>query len=216
MKSGKVTYQSFASNDIDTENSTKFGTAQGSNPDEFPSTRTSKDQKESPTFSKQKSPRGNASKVGFSLNDEKFMDSKNTSEAGDYDITQEANPKVRVKVDANYIENFKAMMGSSVSGLPKANQPSPLDASALDLLPTRKPTVDDERENAERVDALLMELFPERFEGKKGKKGKGTKKASAAAAGYSKNQVRCSNAPLPAGDPILRSAVCCLESFMSL
>jgi ribosomal protein L29 len=67
-----------------------------------------------------------------------------------------------------------------------ASPKSSPNAADLLLMANKKPTAESERENAERVDALLMELFPERFEKqqqqqqKKGK-GKGTKKAAAAA-----------------------------------
>lgn len=228
MKATKISFQSYESSEIDMVGTTKYKAEQGSGAEEYPSTRTSKDNKDSPTLhSKQKSPRGgHTNKVGFSLNDEKFAEQRNIAEEGDYDIAQDSNPKARVKVDANYIDSFKAMMGgsASASGLFKAKlNGSVQDMSSaaggggggagggagsastlsphggidpLGILPPKKRTAEDDRENAERVDALLMELFPERFEGKKaGKKGgKGIKKAAAGSAsgggaGYSKNQV---------------------------
>lgn len=194
--SSKFSYQSYESNDIDICSPSKYAAGSRAAGEEFPSTRTSKDNKESPSFTKQKSPQGggNAHKVGFSLNDEKFtQNGSNDEDEGDCDITYNPNAKPRVKVDAHYIENFKAIMGtnSSLSAMPA--KPSSLAEDPLGILnrqSVQKPTAEDERENAERVDALLMELFPERFEGKKGKKGKSTKKAATGGVGYSKNQVR--------------------------
>lgn len=81
-----------------------------------------------------------------------------------------------------------------------SSQKSPIQPNAADILLKKKPTAESERENAERVDALLMDLFPERFQKPEAKKGKtkGKKVASLASAavssvgsgGYNKNQVR--------------------------
>jgi hypothetical protein len=105
---------------------------------------------------------------------------------------------------SNYIQNFKALIenssggggggsgsGGGGGGSPGKKGPSPskqqqqLSPNAADMHLAKRPTAESERENAERVDALLMELFPERYEKKKdvgagagvggGKGGKGTK-----------------------------------------
>jgi hypothetical protein len=106
---------------------------------------------------------------------------------------------------SSYIQNFKALIENNSGGgggSPGKKGPSPikkqqqLSPNAADLHLVKKPTAESERENAERVDALLMELFPERYEKKKdggtgagaggGKGGKGTKGAKAL-----KSKVRC-------------------------
>ena len=159
--------------------------------EENPSTRTSKDTKNSPTPTQGEK---NNHKVGFSLAKHGASEEHNSSDDEGSGFT---SPKTKTgavtnaKSAANYMDNFKNLLDSEPS--PQGKGPSPKQhkhepsAADLILLSKKQPTPGEERENAERVDALLMELFPERYD-KKTKKPKagGGKKA---AAGYNKNQV---------------------------
>jgi hypothetical protein len=173
--------------------------------DENPSTNTSKDNKVSPVpVHASKSFAGQ--KVGFSF------ERNHAAQDGESDNEGAADKLLtRKSASENYMSSFKSLIETS-SPKQSAKLPSPKsspNAADLLLMANKKPTVESERENAERVDALLMELFPERFEKqqqqqKKGK-GKGTKKATAAAlaaasggaaagtgiSAFNKNQVRC-------------------------
>lgn len=165
--------------------------------EENPSTRTSKDTKNSPTPNQGEK---NHQKVGFSLAKQATSNDSDDEGSGFTSPKQKnGGPTVQnSKSTANYMDNFKNMLDTEPS--PQGKGPSPKQqhepsAADLILLSRKQPTPGDERENAERVDALLMELFPERYD-KKSKKPKagGGKKA---AAGYNKNQVRiCANVKL--------------------
>ena len=149
--------------------------------EENPSTRTSKDNKASPTH--------------IGKNNHNIHMNGVKQEKLDSDSPEQSNPRNSSNGE-DYMNGFKSLLSSSPPKNASGSKlSSPVMPNAADVILAKKPTVESERENAERVDALLMELFPERFEkqqqGKKGKT-KGTKKAAAGAGaglGYSKNQV---------------------------
>lgn len=158
--------------------------------EENPSTRTSKDTKNSPTPTQGEK---NNHKVGFSLAKHTTSERPNSSDdegSGFTSPKRNNGAAANAKSAANYMDNFKNMLDTEPSPQGKGPSPKQREPSAADLilLSKKQPTPGEERENAERVDALLMELFPERYD-KKTKKPKagGGKKA---AAGYNKNQVR--------------------------
>lgn len=191
--------------------------------DENPSTRTSKDNKTSPAALMPKA----VLKASYSLE----------QSSGDVSLSGE---KKKLKLNAasfsvpgaektshlfegdggeNYMVAFKSLTITSPSkeetqahsNSTKERSPQGVPNVADLLLHKRSAAEGSERENAERVDALLMELFPERFQkqaeqAKKGKATKTSKKATALAlataaasagvtagagsgVGYSKNQV---------------------------
>ena len=150
--------------------------------EENPSTRTSKDNKASPTH--------------IGKNNHNIHMNGVKQEKLDSDSPEQSNPRNSSNGE-DYMNGFKSLLSSSPPKNSSGSKlSSPVMPNAADVILAKKPTVESERENAERVDALLMELFPERFEkqqqGKKGK-AKGTKKAGAGAGlGYSKNQVHIS------------------------
>jgi hypothetical protein len=193
-----------------------------------PSTRTSKDNKNSPTPIVARA----GYKTGHSLDrstdgSEHSIEKKGKSKATTFAPSGNEHSQfghghgAGSGHDEDYMSAFKSLVDASPSkqgqkqfdfseGSSKKLSPKPLNAA--DLLLQKRPTAESERENAERVDALLFELFPERFQkqeqvGKKGK-GKVSKKASAlalakeiaagagvgigAGAGYNKNQVKLS------------------------
>lgn len=126
-------------------------------------------------------------KVGFSL--AKHAGEGDSDE--DHGFTSPGkNEAKKSKPSANYMDTFKNLLDNTESS-PKEKSANPAErepsAADLILLSKKQPTAGEERENAERVDALLMELFPERYEKKKQKAPKAGKKNNA---GYSKNQVR--------------------------
>jgi hypothetical protein len=204
-----------------------------------PSTRTSKDNKNSPTPIVPKA----GYKSGHSLDRSTDGSEHSTEKKGNLKVASFAPSNEHSQFghgrghgagaghDEDYMSAFKSLVDASPSKQGQkqfdfsegsSKKLSPKSLNAADLLLQKRPTAESERENAERVDALLFELFPERFQkqeqvGKK-TKGKVSKKASAlalakeiaagagvgigagAAAGYNKNQVKLSVA----------SAVCCV------
>jgi hypothetical protein len=196
-----------------------------------PSTRSSKDNKSSPTPIVPKA----GYKAGHSLDRSTDGSEHSTEEKGNLKVASFAPSSEHSQFghghgagaghDEDYMSAFKSLIDASPSkqgqkqfdfseGSNSSKKLSPKPLNAADLLLQKRPTAESERENAERVDALLFELFPERFQkqeqvGKK-TKGKVSKKASAlalakeiaagagvgigagAAAGYNKNQVKLS------------------------
>jgi hypothetical protein len=209
----------------------KFQTSMAA--EDNPSTRTSKDNKNSPTPIVPKA----GYKSGHSLDRSTDGSEHSTEKKGKSKVASFAPSNEHSQFghgqgagaghDEDYMSAFKSLVDASPSkqgqkqfdfseGSSKKLSPKPLNAA--DLLLQKRPTAESERENAERVDALLFELFPERFQkqeqaGKK-TKGKVSKKASAlalakeiaagagvgigagAAAGYNKNQVKLSGATI--------------------
>lgn len=162
--------------------------SEGNGREEHPSTRTSKDTKNSPTPKPGDKSSNNGHKVGFSL--AKHAGEHESDEDHGFTSPGKHEPK-KSKPAANYMDNFKNLLDHTESS-PKDEGPSPVrepTAADLILLSKKQPTAGEERENAERVDALLMELFPERYEKKKQKAPKAGKKGNV---GYSKNQVSIS------------------------
>lgn len=161
--------------------------SEGNAKEEHPSTRTSKDTKNSPTPKiGDKHSNNNVHKVGFSL--AKHVGDDDSDEDHGFTGPDKQETK-KSKPSANYMDNFKNLVDDTEASPKDKGSSAVREPSAADLilLSKKQPTAGEERENAERVDALLMELFPERYEKKKAKAPKAGKKGNA---GYSKNQVR--------------------------
>lgn len=175
--------------DPDQWNSGKFEIAlkEGISKEDYPSTRTSQDTKNSLTPKVGDKNSHNGHKVGFSLSKHAAGGDGSDDDSGFTGPSK--NGALKTKSSPNYMDNFKNMLDTESS--PKDKGPSPVrEISAADKIlimnSKKQPTAGEERENAERVDILLMELFPERYEKKKPKQLKAGKKGNA---GYSKNQV---------------------------
>lgn len=205
--------------------------------DENPSTRTSKDNKTSPMPVLPKALHGTQKEGSSADKGQEYDDyaydydqGMNVHRSGEKSLKGKAasHSQLKQQVDSgdpqsgagDYMNAFKSMIDASPPKNGAANSSSGMNSNrdsvqslspkflnAADSILSKRPTAESERENAERVDALLMELFPERFQkqqeqaavGKKGGKAKGSKKAAAlvaataaaaAGAGFNKNQVQ--------------------------
>lgn len=188
--------------------------------DENPSTRTSKDNKTSPNPLVPKAALKTSSSLeqssgDVSLSGEKKKVKLNTA-AFSVPGAEKTSHLFEGDGGENYMMAFKSLTITSPAKQTQQEETLTLSHTKSEQSPKGVPNIADlmlhkrsaeqpsERENAERVDALLMELFPERYQkqasDKKGKGTKTSKKATAlalataavsagAGGGYIKNQV---------------------------